>query len=235
MRNILLFSILLFATSGFSQLVLESVGAMEGVVTDEEIEYTFTVTNSGTENESFSWQLDRDSAPAEWSFTVCDAVICYSEGQESSICGDPQFVNVLAPGESISWFKVGVHPNGLNGTHSVNFFIIRDCGNIEPENVVSSVEVTFNVSQGTSSVDSEEALTDDILLYPNPTIDEFKVKNDVGVKSLAIYNIVGKKVMTTAHKTGQSHDVSGLEKGIYLVRMLDSSNQSMKVIRLTKE
>ena len=61
MRNILLFSILRFATSGFSQLVLESVGAMEGVVTDEEIEYTFTVTNSGTENESFSWQLDRDS------------------------------------------------------------------------------------------------------------------------------------------------------------------------------
>ncbi len=234
MRNILLFSFLLFATSGFSQLVLEAAGAMEGVVTDEEIEYTFTVTNSGTENESFSWQLDRESAPAEWSFTVCDAVICYSEGQESSICDDPQFINVLGPGESISWFKVGLHPNGLNGTHSVNFFIIRECGSTEPANVVRTVEVTFDVSQGTSSVDTEE-LTDDILLYPNPTVDEFKVKNDVGVKSLAIYNIVGKKVMTESHKTGQSHDVSDLEKGIYLVRMLDSSNQSMKVIRLTKD
>ena len=70
---------------------------------------------------------------------------------------------------------------------------------------------------------TEKPKSSSIVIYPNPTFDTFEVTEDSNVKSIAIYNIIGKEVLTVSHTTGQFHDVSFLNEGIYLVRMLDAT------------
>jgi len=237
MKNILLLFLLGFATSGYSQLLMETEYSLSGTTADASVDYTFTVTNSGTETENFYWHLNReDGMPRSWAFTICDAVICYAQGTETSICNDPQYINVLAPGQSITFYKIGLHPEGAAGTHSVQFILTKVCGNFDSENVLATADVTFDIQPGSSTVEDDlAALSAGLLIYPNPTVDRFQIKNDDDVQSVAIYNIVGKQILKNNHKAGQSHDISDLNKGIYLVRMLDKTNQSLKVIRLTKD
>jgi len=79
------------------------------------------------------------------------------------------------------------------------------------------------------------AESENIMIYPNPTDDSFRINDDLSVKSIAIFNIIGKNVLTEKHIPSLGHDISTLQKGIYLVRLMDSKNETVKVIRLTKK
>jgi len=227
-----------FTISGFSQAVIEidTIGALggstnAGSTTDAKIDYGFTVYNVGDANAEFYWELIRDpNMPRDWAFTVCDAVICHPELIESSPC-EPDFLNVLPAGESINYFKVGLNPYGVPGEAELTFRITSECA--PGQTVLAETKITFSVA-GQSSLE-EPVLSDDMLIYPNPTSDRFLINNDSEVSEIVVFNIVGKRIMSERHRPGLSHDVSSLDKGIYLVRMLDENKSTLKVIRLTRE
>ncbi|HHH52909.1 MAG TPA: T9SS type A sorting domain-containing protein [Bacteroidetes bacterium] len=73
----------------------------------------------------------------------------------------------------------------------------------------------------------------DISIYPNPTVDYFHVNSDAEIGKIEIYNIIGKKIKTLENTNSNTFDVSDLRIGIYLVRIMDTNNKSLKVIRLS--
>lgn len=222
-----------FAASGFSQALLQidTVATLEGNVADSHVDYTFAVTNIGDETATFYWELIKNpDMPRDWAFTICDAILCHAEFTESSPCED-DYLNVLEPGQTVDYFKVGLNPYGSEGISDVTFRMTAECA--PGTTVLGEANITFTVA-GQSNLD-EEILSDDLLIYPNPTSDRFLLNNDSEVAEIAVFNIVGKRVMSESHRPGLSHDVSSLDKGIYLVRMLDNNNSTLKVIRLTKE
>ena len=58
-------------------------------------------------------------------------------------------------------------------------------------------------------------------IYPNPTTNNFTIEMDNEVKSVEVFSLQGQKVLTSKNK---NVNVSGLSKGMYLVRIEDVDN-----------
>ena len=195
-----------------------------------DIKYEFNISNVGQEQTRFYWELYKGpNVPREWVFSICDANICYPDGTESAPCSG---VNILDAGESISWYKVEVRANGVAGEHDVVYRLIEECDASNPV-IVEEVVITFVAEATSSTVNAGNS--ESLVLYPNPTVDRFQVADDDNVASIAIFNIIGKNIYSDNHRPGKTHDVSDLENGFYLVRLLDRKQEAIKVIRLTKE
>ena len=87
---------------------------------------------------------------------------------------------------------------------------------------------------GDASSINEDLDVKQLKIYPNPTSDFIQIANDNDVAKVAIYNIVGRNLKTSTHFSGKSHDVSTLQKGIYLVRLFDQNDKVLSVFRLNK-
>ena len=101
--------------------------------------------------------------------------------------------------------------------------------------IVMSLSSFFAVYASAYGPGDKLSKTTETMVYPNPCFDSFSIKNDLQVKSISIYNIVGKEVLTASHIHEGVHDVSALRKGIYLVQLLDEEAQVINVLRLTKK
>jgi Secretion system C-terminal sorting domain len=76
---------------------------------------------------------------------------------------------------------------------------------------------------GNNDFNFEEYLT----LYPNPAQNELniRVKNDILISSISIYNALGQLVLTSTNPT-QSIDVSSLKTGNYFVKVISDKGTS---------
>jgi uncharacterized protein YjdB len=63
-----------------------------------------------------------------------------------------------------------------------------------------------------------------ISIYPNPANDKIHVTQFELVRSIAIYNIVGKTEINT-NLTESTLDISSLKNGVYIVRVVSRNNQ----------
>ena len=88
--------------------------------------------------------------------------------------------------------------------------------------------------EGSGIVTEADLDVKQVKLYPNPTTDFIQITNDDNVSKVAFYNIIGKRLNTSVHYAGKSHDVSTLQKGIYLVRLFDEDDKVISVFRLNK-
>ncbi|MBT8232598.1 MAG: T9SS type A sorting domain-containing protein [Saprospiraceae bacterium] len=199
-----------------------------GDVVDKKID--MIVKNTSGSDVDFWWSIDRGSCPDEWKFYLCDVNLCYTPSVTSCPCNKE---NTLAPNEE-GTLMMHIIPNGVTGMGVITLKLTDACDGKSSSGSTSIVElpITFNV--GTTSTKFSE-INNDISIFPNPTYDQIKLKEDENVSELVIYNIVGKKLMRLKHSKGQSHDVSELDKGIYLVRLINKKNNVLKVLRLTKK
>ena len=60
-------------------------------------------------------------------------------------------------------------------------------------------------------------------VYPNPVKDFFEVKSSIKLKSISVCNVLGAQLFQT---NSNKVDMSGLNKGVYLVKILDDNNNS---------
>ncbi len=193
-------------------------------VVDKKVD--MTITNNLGRDAEFYWSIDREGVPVEWEFYLCDVNLCYTTAIQSCPCSKP---NLLGPNES-GTLMMHIISNGVVGTGAINLAILSEC---DGTTSVLDVPITFEV-EITSSTEFAE-INDDISLYPNPALDVINLIEDEDVKQIEFYNIVGKKLKSYDHIKGQSHDVSEFSKGIYLVRLLNKSNNILKVLRMTKK
>ena len=56
-------------------------------------------------------------------------------------------------------------------------------------------------------------------LYPNPATTEINVSTDVEISSVEVFNVIGKRVMSTSNLSENKIDVSNLTNGIYILRI----------------
>lgn len=87
-------------------------------------------------------------------------------------------------------------------------------------------------NSATASVSDNDLLN--ISMYPNPTLDILNISAKTTIKNAAIYNIIGKKVMSLdINKSNESIDVSNLDAGVYLIKY--SVNNSVGTAKFIKE
>ncbi len=79
----------------------------------------------------------------------------------------------------------------------------------------------FNFGQlNTKTVNIENKLS----IYPNPVQDKLFIDSSENFKEIAVFDIYGKKVLNVDFQT-KSLDVSGLSKGIYILKFLAESDE----------
>jgi len=222
--HLLLF--LIFSMTGYSQLVLQDM-RLEGDVRSEKLALDFWVHNEGADPVTYYWDIDRNANfPSEWGISVCDCWLCYMEGQETANCD----MECTTEAQDSFMFTIYVHPHGVEAVGELTFKLLGNCG--DDTTLISSNTLTYAVSVGSSTMNSEDS---NILIYPNPTLNSFQIAADENIESVVIYDIVGREILVAEHRSGQSYDVSNLEQGIYVVRMMDKASEVVKVVKLTRE
>lgn len=76
--------------------------------------------------------------------------------------------------------------------------------------------------------------TTKITIFPNPVQDIFQLSHPELVKSISINNIAGREVRRFEVRGKNTFVIDDLSKGIYIVRLFDSKNEPIKVMRLNK-
>ena len=72
----------------------------------------------------------------------------------------------------------------------------------------------------------------DVVIYPNPVIDEkFFVKSDNVIKSVEVLNVIGQTIKKVNNKTGLPYNIfvqlPDCEKGMYMVRITFENNDTL--------
>jgi subtilisin family serine protease len=69
-------------------------------------------------------------------------------------------------------------------------------------------------------------------VYPNPTNNKVFIQSKANNLTIQLYNVIGKKVLEKRNTTQKSIDVSSLNTGIYILKIMNDSHQ--KTIKLIK-
>ncbi len=215
-----LFLACLFSYASVAQITIDpEVVLFEGSFLEFEVKPV--VTNNTDEFTNIYWMFEKGTDfPDEWSVIVCDDTLCYFPNVFKS---SPLFPNELEADSSFE-FKFTVTPNGVAGS---TYGIIHLYDDAECTNEVATSKMPI------TSV-GEEVLQR-LVLYPNPTRENFGIKEDDNVKSIEIYNNVGQAVRRLSHEKAQVHSIADLPFGPYSVVLRDTENKILKSLRLMKE
>jgi len=103
------------------------------------------------------------------------------------------------------------------------------------EGEISAAEVALLFANGNNTLsvkDQNVSLKSRVSVYPNPVNDILNFSAPE-VKSIAVYNILGAKVLTKAI-TNSSTDVSSLKTGVYIVNCFDNEGKKIDSVKLIK-
>lgn len=224
-RSILLFLTLSVSLTAFGQLQFSGGTELEGPTDIFDFEHKFNVQNVTDQEVTAYWQLIKgDDFPDEWSSFLCDNGSCYPDFIRNCPEAKP---NVFAPGQSFEW-TLHMKPKNTIGESQLTIRVFYP----QAEGDSTYVDQIYDIRVGTSN--TVEVSLAEMVIYPNPTTDYFGIKADDSVSKIGIYNVVGKQMKMINHRSGQSHNVQDLSKGIYLVRLMDDKGQVMKSMKLSK-
>lgn len=100
------------------------------------------------------------------------------------------------------------------------------------EGELSAADVTQLFTNGNNSLSVQDQKISNVTLYPNPVKDVLNFSSPE-VKSVAIYSILGAKVMAK-EITNSSADVSSLNAGVYIVNCFDIDGKKIDGLKLIK-
>lgn len=98
--------------------------------------------------------------------------------------------------------------------------------------------VFLTASHGVPALTNEVVWEDPInptpSVYPNPAFDYIGLTNDATVSYIRVFNMVGRPMREFKAVKGQRYDIADLPQGLYLVQLVNASNQIMTTQRITK-
>lgn len=226
MKTHLLLFLLFIGFSSFGQLSIDPNPV--SLITDASIadaKVDFHIRNDGTEAVELWWRLQPIDAPTRWEYQICDCNLCYLPGLLAAPCS--QSCTIEPGGDFI--FMIHVLPNEEVGQGMLNLQILANC-----DDTTAILDVPIDVAVESTTSTENTAIANNLSLYPNPAYDGFKITNDEDVTQIVVFNILGKQIQSEKHFPGKTHDISSLERGYYLIRIVDKY-QNDKVLRLTKK
>lgn len=77
--------------------------------------------------------------------------------------------------------------------------------------------------------------TPTISIYPNPATNYISINKDEDIKTIAVFNLVGRKLKSFDNiQKNEQYDVSNLPNGMYLIQVKDTSNKIITTQRISK-
>ncbi len=187
-----------------------------------EIKGKATLKNTSSQTKRIVWQRNIISLPNGWQSLVCDINQCWTSGVNAS----PDTIVLAANGTSN--LDAYVRPNQISGSATIELKAT------EVGNAANTVTGRYLFTTTTSSRELNKN-SSSLKVYPNPTTDYFMLIDDTDViERIVIYNIIGRQVRNYNVVNNFKYSVNDLPEGIYIVRLLNGSGNTVKTIRLNK-
>ena len=199
-------------------------GSVTALSTEDDVTAKGTIKNIGDTTVTVKWKRNVIALTDGWETAVCDKFLCYLPNIEET--PDADFYLVLEPGGE-SNFDVHVYPFGMEGAAIVEV-TATDVNN--PENTITG---RYEFNQNTTSTTT--VYKPEIKIYPNPTVNFISLTDSDYVERLVIYNIVGRPVKIFNANYSNLYNVIDLPTGMYLVRLMDENDKTIKTVRLSKK
>ncbi|HQX44958.1 MAG: T9SS type A sorting domain-containing protein [Saprospiraceae bacterium] len=168
------------------------------------------------------WEREDLLVPAGWETYVCDNEQCYSSFVTK--CPEDNYNKLLVDSNII--LDVHIADGGMQGEAHVVLWVFEK----EDTTKKLKIDYLFNKTLSTKGVVSNQV----IKMYPNPAYNSFTIDFNTGLSRVELYTILGKKVTSYSAQHFKSYDISFLEDGMYMVKLIGSNNQTIKTLRLQK-
>jgi len=100
--------------------------------------------------------------------------------------------------------------------------------------VVMQGDAGFTFDTRKIQIVTSSADTPNIRIYPNPATDYIELSENSKVAKIILFNLVGREMKRFNAFTGQKYYVGDLERGLYLVQLLDKDDQTIVTQRVSK-
>ncbi len=193
------------------------------------------ITNTTSDTISVTWKVINETLPQSWEddaqFGICDNVVCYPK---SILTGTIQTTDTISAGK-LCLFKMqlDVSPASVVTTGATPYYVTTELTH------GSTIDtVTFAINKWGTNIGKVNNTQDDVILYPNPAGKELNISYsaDMNVKSIAVYNLVGKQM--SGYRVGSNSARINIEKipsGIYFVRLTDNTGRVVATRRFTHQ
>lgn len=194
------------------------------------------VTNQTSDTITIAWKVLSHTFPPSWvssaSFGLCDNVTCYDN---QILGGSVQITDTIAGNQTMPYkLQLDVSPSSVVPTTGVPYYVT-----VELTSGTTVDTVTFGAYKwNTNNVSKVNPNREDVVVYPNPAYNDVNVtfNKELGVKNVAIYNLVGKQV-SNYRVSGNSAklDIERIPAGIYFLRLVDGNGRVVATRRFTHQ
>lgn len=181
-----------------------------------------TIINRHTKKLELLWERVDVEIQAGWEAYVCDNLNCYPSF--ISRCPEENYNTVLQ--DSTIRLDVHVAPAGIEGSAHIIVYVWER----NDSSHKYKVDYLFNKSLGTHGGRIQQ-----IRMFPNPAQTNFTVEYNYGVSRVEILNLMGKKLMSYQTNNQKNYDISSLDDGIYLIRLVGANQEVVKTLKLFKK
>ncbi|MBW7914969.1 MAG: T9SS type A sorting domain-containing protein [Taibaiella sp.] len=195
------------------------------------------ITNNTSDTISVKWRIISETLPQSWkdnaSFGLCDNVTCYDKAIFS---GSVQTSDTFGAGKNML-YKVQLDVSPATVAPSVGstpYYITTELTSGTTIDTVTFAVYKWN----TNNISKVAVVREEVVVYPNPAYNEVNVtfNREMGVKNVAIYNLVGKQVSAyRVNGTSAKLDIEKIPAGIYFLRMMDSNGRVVATRRFTHQ
>lgn len=160
---------------------------------------------------TYRWERTIVQMTEGWTCAVCDKNQCYLPG-----VGSQEFI--MGPGEE-GLLDVHVYPGGISGAAIIQV-TVTDVNN-------ASNTITGTYYFNTAPVGTEEAKWQHLAVYPNPVSTSFTITPNDAAAQVQVYDLGGQALRQFNFANDQWYDIQDLPKGAYIVRLINSSGETM--------
>lgn len=212
-KNILLLLCLAFGVNLFAQVTITPNPVIVSNVMPNDVEGIAhsLAKNTLPQVRTYRWDRSVVQMTEGWTVAVCDKNQCYLPTVASQ-----EFV--LGPNEE-GTMDVHVYPNGIAGMAIIEV-VVTDVNNAN--NTVTGLYYFNALPTGVN-----EAIWESIDVYPNPSNGVFTVSENNAASRVLIFDLTGKLLRQFDYATDQWYDIRDLQRGAYLVKLIDRQGAEM--------
>ncbi len=198
---------------------------------DLRLELKVDVSNFTEDTLELKWERWVIATQENWETQSCDNQRCYLPFVSTNYDVDAGITEpYVLPPDSTHTYILYLLPNGQegNGHFQIDFSLITN-----PDSILTTIDLRAEVSSLVTSTLSLREI-EDVYLFPNPATNFFRIANDSKVEQVIVRNILGREVRAFQAYSGASYNIFDLPQGIYLVSLIDRSDQIIKTMRMSK-
>ncbi len=217
-------------------------------ITNPSGSYFDKITNTTSSNIVLKWNVIASNFPPDWLYQIGSNVglgVCDNHGCYANIIGDTSIwngytsngstfiTNDYAPGV-LSDFHIVLSPTSTSSSGTYYLAI-----NIQEDGAVSSSRRMVFVVTKTTAVPTVNNPSNEVSLYPNPAYNEVNLVYDANadVKTIALYNIIGKVIAVYKVTTGNSANLNleNVPSGMYFAKLINAQGEIVNTRKFTKQ